>query len=353
MKNRRLFFSFLIAFSAVLSTNIVHADAGFDSVGDTNNFNAKGVPVMTLRNDRSAHFLGSVGVDGDVSFAGNANFSKPIYSASTITAPQVIATQFGSAFVANAHDAVYGSIDSQTGKFYQLIGTYHGWDPNSIYIGGYNATNISGGYANATSVTFGGYSSGSSGSPQGSPAALVDLVNHRLGVGTTTPQSTLDVNGEVKIGVTGVSCSSSNEGAQRYNQSLHAMEYCNGSAWTNMSSGLTMVPPRALLCSSSERDWTQLSLPEIPSSARYVLIGYWYVIDGPDGVGISLIRGRADASSSDYVITGGRCAAKQDSCGSGGQSYVPFNQANHSIDVAVDSYSWNGTYCLYIYGYSN
>ncbi len=335
MKNKLLLL-LLLAVTTTGSVGFAHADGGFDSVTDVNNFKAAGTTVMTL-----------TGSSKYASFMGDASFAGSIHSTGTITSPQgFVSLRYGSSFIANAWDAVYGSIDNETNKYYDLIGTYHGWDKDSVYIAGYNAADTNA-RASAKSISFGGWGTGSF------TTALVDLINHRVGIGTTTPQSTLDVNGEVKIGGTGVSCSSANEGAQRYNQSLHAMEYCNGSAWTNMSSGLTMVPPRALLCSSSERDWTQLSLPEIPSSARYALIGYWYVIDGPDRVGISLIRGRADASSSDYVITGGRCAASADSCGGGGQSYIPFNQANHSIDVAVDSYSWNGEYCLYIYGYSN
>ncbi len=182
MKNSKLLFTFLLAFSAVLSANIAHADGGFDSVSDTNNFKANGTTVLTL-----------TGSSKYASFMGDASFAGSIYSTGTITAPQgVVSTRYGSSFVANAWDAVYGSIDNQTSKNYDLIGTYHGWDTDSVYIAGYNAGDTNG-RATAKSISFGGWGTGSS------TTALVDLINHRVGIGTTTPQSTLDVNGNVSI----------------------------------------------------------------------------------------------------------------------------------------------------------
>jgi hypothetical protein len=47
-----------------------------------------------------------------------------------------------------------------------------------------------------------------------------------LGVGSTSPQSTLDVNGEVRPGESGVACSGSNVGAVRYNSTVGRTEVC-------------------------------------------------------------------------------------------------------------------------------
>lgn len=67
------------------------------------------------------------------------------------------------------------------------------------------------------------------------------IVNGNIGVGTTTPAVKLDVNGGVRIGSVSLPCSAAIEGAQRYNSSTKAMEFCNGTDWMVFSS--TPPPP--------------------------------------------------------------------------------------------------------------
>jgi hypothetical protein len=62
-----------------------------------------------------------------------------------------------------------------------------------------------------------------------------------VGVGTTSPTAKLDVAGELKLGNTSSSCSSTVEGQQRYNLTNHDMEFCNGAAWTSMSGQSPLV----------------------------------------------------------------------------------------------------------------
>lgn len=56
----------------------------------------------------------------------------------------------------------------------------------------------------------------------------------RVGVGTTIPASTLDVNGEIKVGNSGAICSAAEEGSQRYNSVSKRMEFCNGTLWKDL-----------------------------------------------------------------------------------------------------------------------
>lgn len=58
-----------------------------------------------------------------------------------------------------------------------------------------------------------------------------DTAPLRNGIGTTTPAATLDVNGEIKVGNTSLSCSATTEGAMRYNSSTKVHEFCNGTGW--------------------------------------------------------------------------------------------------------------------------
>ena len=57
-----------------------------------------------------------------------------------------------------------------------------------------------------------------------------------IGVGVSSPNAKLDVNGEVKFGNSGSACGSSIEGQQRYNYTSHNMEYCNGTDWVSFVS---------------------------------------------------------------------------------------------------------------------
>jgi hypothetical protein len=57
-------------------------------------------------------------------------------------------------------DAVYSTKNTGTGKGYELIGSYQGWDNNAIYIGGYNANHTGNDYDDADKVICGGNTSG-------------------------------------------------------------------------------------------------------------------------------------------------------------------------------------------------
>ncbi len=59
-----------------------------------------------------------------------------------------------------------------------------------------------------------------------------------VGIGTTTPQSKLDVNGSVRVGTDATACSAAIAGAMRFN--TPNVEYCNGTNWlafNNTSTG--------------------------------------------------------------------------------------------------------------------
>ncbi len=57
----------------------------------------------------------------------------------------------------------------------------------------------------------------------------------KVGVGTYTPQSKLDVNGDIRVGETTAPCSTANEGAIRYESSSKKFQGCNGSNWVPLN----------------------------------------------------------------------------------------------------------------------
>ncbi len=65
-----------------------------------------------------------------------------------------------------------------------------------------------------------------------------DIANKRLGIGTSSPKTKLDVSGAIKVG-SETTCNSSTEGAIRYNTTSKQIEVCNGEGWLFFIS----VPP--------------------------------------------------------------------------------------------------------------
>jgi hypothetical protein len=55
-----------------------------------------------------------------------------------------------------------------------------------------------------------------------------------VGVGTSSPATTLQVAGEILPGSTGVACSSTTQGALRYNSTANALQFCDGSNWNGL-----------------------------------------------------------------------------------------------------------------------
>lgn len=55
-----------------------------------------------------------------------------------------------------------------------------------------------------------------------------------VGLGTIFPEAKLDVNGEVRMGYTGLLCVASSSGAIRYNSVLGSSQFCDGSKWKTL-----------------------------------------------------------------------------------------------------------------------
>lgn len=119
-------------------------------------------------------------------------------------------------------------------------GAYFGWNAQHLYDGIWhgetdfiNQSGLgSGGFAffnlnNATLTSLG----------SATPPLVVITGEGNVGIGTTTPQATLDVHGEVRPGNSGTACSAASEGAIRYNAGIKRFEGCNSFAWMIIGGG--------------------------------------------------------------------------------------------------------------------
>ena len=64
---------------------------------------------------------------------------------------------------------------------------------------------------------------------QNGSSEIIYVTGVKVWIGTNNPQTTLDVNGALKIGDTTATCNSSLVGAIRYHSWL--FQVCNGSSW--------------------------------------------------------------------------------------------------------------------------
>ena len=71
-------------------------------------------------------------------------------------------------------------------------------------------------------------------SPNSIAGQIISDGKGSVGVGTATPQATLDVyRGEIKIGSTGEPCVSALAGTLRY--AINRLQLCDGTSWRNVS----------------------------------------------------------------------------------------------------------------------
>jgi hypothetical protein len=80
----------------------------------------------------------------------------------------------------------------------------------------------------------------------GSPANALYVDNNGwVGIGTTAPNTNLQVAGEVRFGSC-TTCNSSTEGTNRYNTTTKLIEYCNGSTWVAYGASGSIKPGQCM-----------------------------------------------------------------------------------------------------------
>ena len=102
-----------------------------------------------------------------------------------------------------------------------------------------------------------------------------------VGIGIADPKAKLDVSGEVKVASSGIACSTTNEGSIRYNSTDKKMEFCNGTAWTDMGGAASgTLAGQCLWASGNTAVWPALTCT--PSSSC-MLCGITYTVTCASG----------------------------------------------------------------------
>jgi hypothetical protein len=125
------------------------------------------------------------------------------------------------------------------------------------------------------SILFQTAPAGTTGSSQNALATAMAITSTgSVGIGTTSPQAALDVNGAARVGSTGASCSSTNAGAVQYTSGT--LEACNGTSWIPIDSGMHFISTQT--ASSS----TSLQFTNLPTSYNTLFLNCAGLLMGTD-----------------------------------------------------------------------
>ena len=111
-----------------------------------------------------------------------------------------------------------------------------------------------------TNITLTAQTGKQSGNTNGGNIILTPGAGHNsgtpgyVGVGTTAPAALLHVNGEAIVGNTGLACSATTVGALHYNTSTNIVEFCNGTSWTSIAAQCSQTVPTGLSFSNQAND---------------------------------------------------------------------------------------------------
>jgi hypothetical protein len=137
--------------------------------------------------------------------------------------------------------ALYGLNNATTGSAY---GVWGGTDSTAAGVGVYG---VERGTAN---TGYGGYFSNTSTSGWSLYAGTApSYFAGSVGIGTTSPQAALDVNGAARVGSTAASCAAGNAGAVQYTSGT--LEACNGTSWIPIDGGMHFISTQTASSSAS------------------------------------------------------------------------------------------------------
>ncbi len=226
LSNKSLLLASVISILIDNSTAVL-AENGYDSTGDHNKFLANGTQVMTLTGStQQADFSGAITAGGGLAVAGSAVFGGKLGIGTTTPAHQLdVEDTIGHSVIRVGSPSAYDST-------LQLYSS----DVAAVDATGKSTTTYTG-WALLKNRDNGNFMINRDSAPDfGSFTAMSIMPSGNVGIGTTTPQATLDVNGTIKSGSGTIGATCSAEGALAYDPNAHVPVYCSNSMnWEGQS----------------------------------------------------------------------------------------------------------------------
>lgn len=215
------------------------AKSGYLSASDWTIFNSKqaaGNYITTLTGDVSSSNFSGGSVEVSVNKIKNVDIVPGSYSAGQVLkydGTKWVNSILSSASLSNDSDLLKASNmpsgcgANQTFQFSSPTGLW-----TCVSIGSLSASSITSGVIDndrlPASATYWSNATGG-----------INFSAGNVGIGSATPTAKLDVAGEIKLGNTSSTCNAANEGQQRYDSTSKSMQFCNGTNWLSMSTGIS------------------------------------------------------------------------------------------------------------------
>lgn len=198
---------------------------------------------------------------GEGNTAGS-NRSFAVGSYNTATNGYSVAMGAGNSATGTNSFAV-GYYGTASGNYSRTIGVYSTAESyQQISLGSYNlptGTENPSSWVTTDPLFVVGNGTGS-GASRSNALMILKNGNVRIGVGTAAPVESLEVAGGVKIGATSSSCSATNKGTIRYNNTTNVLEFCNGTGWNLVQAAACTDPDPAVISFSNEANATTSTL---------------------------------------------------------------------------------------------
>ena len=125
----------------------------------------------------------------------------------------------------------------------------------------------------------------------------------KVGIGTSSPTSMLDVAGGIKVGTTSILCDSVSEGAIRYSTTDNQMQFCNGTGWKafflNLPPTVSNVSMSGTLQSGNTLTGSY-TYADTDNDSQGASLFQWFRADDTGGTNEVAISG---ATNSTYLLT--------------------------------------------------
>lgn len=182
--------------------------------------------------------------------------------------------------------------------------------------------------ASGSTTSIGNASGGSSTIIQAGSGGSIQLTGTNVGIGTTSPASTLDVNGGVRVANDPAACSSAKAGTLKYTGGSPAYSYCNGSTWIPLTTNTGCTMTENLATEVNTKGNNSPGFGALWAGASYVF-----------GTGGGSVRAFSYSGTGNTATIAGTVALAGANQVTGDATYIYVTNGS----TGVEAYTFNGT----------